>query len=245
MGKKEMRTLNLLALIISGSLAACGGGGGGSTVGADAQGYWSGPASTGYTVNAVVLETGETWGIYSSGSTIYGALYGTAITSGNNISISGTDFNFVTNASTPGSLTGPITAKASMSLSSTNGVTVPLTYSSTYDTAATAAAAAGTWTFVGRSRAYSLVPGSITINGSGAFTLTQSNCSTVGTFVPRSGGKNIYTLNLSSVGSSCAVGQSSMAGVAYIDTTVIPNKFVSLALTPNKDDGVIVIGTKQ
>jgi hypothetical protein len=36
-----------------------------------------------------------------------------------------------------------------------------------------------------------------------------------------------------------------MAGVAYIDTTVIPNKFVSLALTPNKDDGVIVIGTKQ
>lgn len=242
-----MRNLKLSALVISLALTACGGGGGGesSTVNADAQGYWSGPASTGYTVNAVVLETGETWGIYSSGSTIYGALYGTATTNGNNVSISGTDFNFVTNASTPGTLTGPITARTSMSLTSTNGTTVPLTYSSTYDTAATAAAATGTWTFIGRSRSYSLVPGSITINGSGAFTLNQTNCTTVGTLVPRSGGKNVYNLNLTATGSSCAVGQSSMVGVAYIDTTITPNKFVSLALTPNKDDGVIVIGTKQ
>ena len=70
-----MRALKLSALVMPLVLTACGGGGGGgSTVNADAQGYWSGPASTGYTVNAVVLETGETWGIYSSGSTIYGAL---------------------------------------------------------------------------------------------------------------------------------------------------------------------------
>jgi hypothetical protein len=224
------------------ALTACGGGGGGgsSTVNADAQGYWSGPASTGYTVNAVVLETGETWGIYSSGSIIYGALYGTATTNGNNVSITGADFNFITNASTQGVLSGPITAKTSMSLNSTNGVSVPLTYSSTYDTAAT-----GTWAFIGRSGLYSLAPGSITINGSGAFTLNQTNCTTVGTLVPRSGGKNVYNLNLTASGSSCVAGQSSMAGVAFIDTSVTPNKFVSLALTPNKNDGVVVIGTKQ
>ena len=241
-----MRTLKLSALLMSLALTACGGGGGGdSTVNADAQGYWSGPASTGYTVNAVVLETGETWGIYSSGSTIYGALYGTATTNGNNVSITGADFNFVSNTSANGTLGGPITAKSSMSLTSTNGVSVPLTYSSTYDTAATAAAATGTWSFIGRSGLYSLVPGSITINGSGAFTLNQTNCTTVGTLVPRSGGKNIYNLNLTASGTLCVAGQSSMAGVAYIDTSVTPNKFVSLALTPSKNDGVVVIGTKQ
>lgn len=44
-----MRTLKLSALVMSLALTACGGGGGGdSTVNADAQGYWSGPSSTGY-----------------------------------------------------------------------------------------------------------------------------------------------------------------------------------------------------
>lgn len=229
------------------SLAACGGGGGssGSETNADAQGYWSGQSSTGYMVNAVVLETGETWGIYSSGSTIYGALYGTTTTNGNNVSISGTDFNFVSNTSAQGTFTGPITARSSMSLTSADGTTVPLTYSATYDTAATAARATGTWNFVGRSGSYSLAPGAITIDSSGAFTLSQTNCITVGTLVPRSGGKNVYNLNMTASGSSCVVGQSSMSGVAYIDTTVTPTKFVALALTPNKHDGVIVIGTKQ
>jgi hypothetical protein len=242
-----MRTLKLPALVMSLALTACGGGGGGgdSTVNADTQGYWSGPASTGYTVNAVVLETGETWGVYSSGSTIYGALYGTTTTNGNNASITGTDFNFVSNTSANGTLSGPIAAKSSMSLTSANGVSVPLTYASTYDTAATTTAATGTWSFIGRSGSYSLAPGSITINGSGAFTLTQTNCTTVGSIVPRSGGKNVYNINLTASGSSCVAGQNSMTGVAYIDTTVTPNKFISLALTPNKDDGVIVIGTKQ
>lgn len=239
-----MKTMNSLILAAGLTLTACGGGGGSGT-NADAQGYWSGPSSTGYTVNTVVLDTGETWGIYSAGSTIYGALYGTTTTNGNNVSISGTDFNFVSNTSVQGTFTGPISARSSMTLTSATGVTVPLTYSATYDTAATAATATGTWSFIGRSGSYSLVPGSITIDGSGAFTLNQTNCTTLGTLVPRSGGKNVYNLNMTASGSSCAVGQSTLSGVAYIDTTVTPNKFVSLALTPNKNDGVIVIGTKQ
>jgi hypothetical protein len=36
-----------------------------------------------------------------------------------------------------------------------------------------------------------------------------------------------------------------MSGVALLDTTVTPNKFLSLALTSSKNDGVIVIGTKR
>jgi hypothetical protein len=235
---------SLLALITAG-LTACGGGGGGTSgPNADPQGFWSGLSPAGYTVNAVVLDGGETWGVYSSGSTVYGALYGTASTSGNTATITGTDFNFVTNSSAQGTLTGPITAKSTMSLSNSSG-TIPLTYSSTYETAATAAAVTGTWSYVGRSGGYTLIPANITIDSSGNFTLSQTNCTTSGSIVPRTGGKNVYNITLTSVGNGCAAGQSTLTGVTYLDTTVTPNKFLALALTSSKSDGLIVIGTKQ
>lgn len=235
----------LLAATSVATLVACGGGGDdGGIANADPQGYWIGLASTGYTVNTAVLENGETWGVYSSGSTIYGALYGTTKTTGNNVSISGTDFNFLTSSSSTGNLTGSIAPKSTMSLSG-SGVSVPLTYQASYDTAATSAAVTGTWSFVGRSGMYTLVPGSITIDGSGAFTLSQTGCVTTGSMVPRAGGKNVYNLTFAATGVNCVVGQSTMSGIAYIDTTVTPNKFLSLALTPSKTDGVVVIGTKQ
>jgi hypothetical protein len=247
---------NIIKLTLAAStvalLVACGGGGGNSTpvsstgpaTSVDPQGFWTGPASTGYTVSTTVLENGETWGIYSSGSTIYGALYGTTTTNGNTATISGTDFNFLTNSSSSGNLTGPIVAKSTMSLTG-SGVTVPLTYGTSYDTAATAQAITGTWSFIGRSGLYTLVPGSITINSSGAFTLSQIGCVTTGSIVPRSGGKNIYNVSLSATGVNCVAGQSTMSGIVYLDRTVTPNKFLSLALTPSKNDGVVVIGTKQ
>ena len=243
--KKMKNTIKLtLAASAVAVLAACGGGGGGGTASVDPQGIWSGPASTGYTVNSVVLETGETWGFYTSGSTIYGALYGSAAVNGSSISINGTDFNFLNNSSSAGNLSGTVVAKTSMSLSGT-GVTVPLTYQSTYDTAATASGPIGTWSFIGRSGGYSLIPGSITIDGAGRFVLNQTNCVTTGSIVPRSGGKNIYNVNLSAVGIGCAAGQSTLSGVAFLNTAVTPNQFYSLALNSNKSDGLIVIGTKQ
>jgi hypothetical protein len=225
-------------------ISGCGGGGSSSVANADPQGFWTGPSPAGYTVSTVILDTGETWGIYSSGSTIYGALYGNTTTSGNTATVTGTDFNFATGTSTPGTLTGPISAKSSLTLSNVNG-TVPLTYQSSYDTAASSAAATGTWSFAGRSSRYSLIPGSITINSSGNFTLSQSNCTTSGSIVPRPGGKNVYNLTLIAIGSGCAAGQSTLTGVTYLDTTVTPNRFLALGLTPSKNDGLIVIGTKQ
>ena len=236
--------LALVASVVI-TLVGCGGGGGSSSAtNADAQGYWTGPASTGYTVSAAVLETGETWGVYTSGSTIYGALYGTTSVSGNSVSITGTDFNFLTNSSSSGNLTGSISAKSSMSLSGT-GVTLPLTYQVAYDTAATSAALVGNWAFTGRSGSYTLLPGVISINSSGVFALNQTNCVSTGSIVPRPSGKNIYNVNISATGSGCAAGQTTMSGIAYLDTTVTPNKFLSMTLTPSKNDGVIVIGTRQ
>lgn len=238
----------LLTTLATSLLIACGGGGGGSGGGtnADLQGFWTGPSSSGYTISAVILDTGETWGIYSSGSTVYGALYGTSTTSGNTATISGTDFNFITNSGARGTMTGPITAKSSMSLTSSGGtVTASLTYSSSYETAATASGVTGTWSYIGRSRGYTLIPANITIDATGNFTLSQTTCATSGSIVPRPGGKNVYNITLTTSGGGCAAGQSTLTGVTYLDTTVTPNKFFALALTSGKDDGLIVIGTKQ
>jgi hypothetical protein len=227
-------------------LTACGGGGGdsASVANVDAQGFWTGPSPAGFNVKAVVLDTGETWGIYSSGSVIYGALYGNTTTSGSTATATGWDFNFLTATRTASTLTGPVTAKSNMSLSNAYGTT-PLTYQSSYDTPATAAAAAGTWSFIGRSSLYQLIPATVTIDNSGNFVLNQTSCTTVGNVVPRAGGKNIYNVTLTATGFGCAAGQSSLTGVVYIDTTVSPNQFLGLALNSGKTDGLIVIGTKQ
>ena len=234
----------VLAILVSTAFLSACGGGGSAPASVDPQGFWEGKASTGYTVDAAILENGETWGFYSSGSTIYGALYGTATVNGSSISIQGTDFNFTNNSSTASSMTGTVSAKSSMSLMG-NSFTLPMTYGNSYDTPATAAAIMGTWSFTGRSGSYTLIPGSFTIDGAGRFTLNQTNCVTSGSVVPRPSGKNIYNLTLSASGVGCAAGQTSMSGIVYLETAVTPNVFLSLALTPNKNDGVIVIGTKR
>lgn len=238
----------VLAATAVAALVACGGGGSGGSspvvTNADAQGYWTGVSNGGYTVNVAVLENGESWGIYSLGSTIYGALYGTSSVSGSTFTVTGTEFDFLANRAVPGSLTGPVVAKSTLSLSNANG-SVPLKYVASYDTPATAAAIAGTWSFTGRSGSYTLIPATITISNAGTFTLAQTGCTSSGTVVPRPGGKNIYNITLTASGTACATGQSSLSGVLNVDTTVTPNRFLSIVLTPSKNDGLIVIGTKQ
>lgn len=223
-------------------LTACGGGG--TTNNVDPQGIWSGKSSNGYSVDAVVLDTGEAWGVYSSGSTIYGALYGYAKVNGSNISINGTDFNFLSNRSVAANYSGSVIAKSSMSLSG-NNASVPLTYQSIYDAPATISAAMGSWSFDGRSGGVSLIPGAITVDGSGRFNLNQPNCVTTGVITPRPGGKNIYNISMTATGSACIPGLSPLDGVTYLDKSVTPNRFLTLVLNKEKSDGLIVIGTKQ
>lgn len=234
-----------LAAMFTATLTACGGGGDDApaVVNVDAQGFWSGPATTGFTVSAVVLENREVWGVYTSGNTIFGALYGIASVNGSSISVTGTDFNFTTSTSAPGTLTGTVVARSSLALSNAN-VSTTLAYNPQYDTPATSAAIAGNWSFTGRSASNTLVPGSVTIDSAGNFSLSQTGCASSGSFVPRPGGKNVYNINLTSAGPNCAVGFATLSGVAYLDTTVTPNRFLSLALTPSKSDGLIVLGSK-
>ena len=75
---------------------------------------------------------------------------------------------------------------------------------------------------------------------------SHKGCPTLGTVLPRSSGKNIYNINVTFTGTNCALGNGGTAsGIFVLDRTVTPNIALTLALTPNKQDGFIGIGTKQ
>lgn len=121
-------SLRIVFLTLLASLTACGGGGGGgSTSNVDPQGYWVGPSSSGFTVSAAILENGESWGIYTLGSTIIGALYGSTSTDGSSITVAGSDFTFATNSVVSTTLKGTVAAKSTISGATQSGTTVSLT----------------------------------------------------------------------------------------------------------------------
>jgi hypothetical protein len=235
--------LLILSAALTSILSACGGGGS-SVSNESAEGLWSGTASTGYQVSAMVLENNEVWGIYTANSSIYGALYGTAAVSGNTLTITGYDFNFATNQLASGSYSGTVSSKSSMSLSSANNGTVTLAYDATYDTAASQASATGTWGYQGRSGGYYLTPDTVTIDSSGAFTISQTSCTSTGTVTPRSSGKNAFSVSITSVGAGCAV-PGEVTGLGHIDTAKTPNTLLIFALKADKTDGIMVVGAKQ
>lgn len=245
-----MRRLLVGAVVtVSLALSGCGGGGGGDdapSVKNTAEGFWSGTSSAGYNVDLAILENGETWGVYASGSTIFGALQGTASGSGSSFNANGTDYNFTSGTATAGSITGTVTEKSSIRGTSSLGPSVSLTYQSTYDRPASLSELAGTYSFIGRSARASLLPATVAINANGAFSLIQSGCTSNGSFSPRPSGKNIFDVSVSFSGPTCALGNGSSAkGIAYLDTTTRPFRLSALALRDDRNDGLIVLGTKR
>lgn len=243
-----MRSL-LAGAAVTVALFGCGGGGGGGDdvpVKNTAEGFWSGTSSAGYNVDLAILENGEAWGVYSSGTTLYGALQGTASGSGNSFTANGTDYNFSSGTASAGSINGTVVEKSSIRGTSSLGPSVSLTYQASYDRPASLSELAGTYSFVGRSARASLLPATVTINANGAFSLVQSGCTSNGSFSPRPSGKNIFDVSVSSSGPSCALGNGSSAnGIAYLNTTTRPFRLGALALRADRNDGLIVLGTKR
>lgn len=240
MSKKLQLTLTSCALAL---LSGCGGGGS-STPSASAEGFWSGTTSTGYSANVVILENGETWGYYTSGGYLYGALYGNTSTNGNTLSGSGADFNLPYRTVTPGSYTGTVTEKSSISLRTSQGASFTGTYGSTYLQPASLTALAGV--FKGQALSGTTAPQtvSVTITALGQLIVPSSlGCSAAGSVTPRPTGKNIFNLSLTFSGSTCALGNGGMAsGILYYD---ISNKqILAMGMNPAKSDGFIAFGVK-
>lgn len=238
-------TINLILCVSAVTvLTGCGGGGGGggTPVAGTAEGYWIGTTSTGYNAAIVVLENGETWGLYTNSNIVYGALYGTSTGTGNTFSASGSDFNLQNWAVSQGSLSGTVVPQSTIRATSNYGTTVNLTYSSAYNTPATQAAIAGNYTIKGISATGSADNVAMTISSTGDLSVPGQGCNAAGTVTPRSSGKNVYNISVTFTGNNCALGNGGTAsGIFILDGTLA----TSLALTPNKQDGFIAFGLKN
>lgn len=241
---KTVMQFAVLALAVS--LGACGGGGDGGTSASSgtAEGFWQGPTSTGFNASVVVLENGETWGFYTSGNLLVGALYGQTQSAGSTVSGSGSDFNIPSRTVTASSYSGTVSPKSSISIRTAAGTTFNGAYSSAYDQPALLSNVAGTFAgfgVTGRTSGQSI---SATISSSGAITVPTTNgCGAAGTATPRSSGKNIFNVTVTFAGSSCALGNGTVTtGVAYYD--VGSRQVLVLAMNPAKTDGFIYVGSK-
>ena len=234
-------TLLTISLAI---LSACGGGeNDDNTINpSPAEGFWRGSTSTGYNTAIVVLENGEIWGIYTSGETVNGALYGTSSVKGNIFSAAGYDFNLTQWAVFQSTLEGVVVPQSTIRVTSKNGTTANLNYYQGYNTPATQAAIAGSYTVKAISAKGRADNVTMTISNTGVLSLPGVGCSADGKVTPRASGKNVYDITVRFTGNSCALGNGSTAsGIFILDGTTA----VSLALIPSKQDGFIGFGIKN
>lgn len=232
------------------TLVACGGGGGAApasvpapVTNVSAEGIWSGTGSNGVVISFVILENGETWGLYGTSASINGALFGSTTTSGTAVSMTGNSFDFISRASGPGSLTGSVVSKSTLSVVSNAGTTLNAAYSATYDQAPSLAALAGT--FSGQAVSGTVAPQAttVTISATGVVTAVVIGCTTSGSVVPRPTGKNIFNVSVTSVGPACALGSGTVStGVASFNPAT--RQFIAMALNPSKSDGFVYVGTR-
>ena len=243
-----MFRLTGLAMAAALVLTACGGGGGDSTpistvVNASAEGFWTGPSSTGTTVQLAVLENGETWGFYTSGNILAGALYGATTSNGTAISGSGRDFNFVSRTVTAGTYSGSVSPKSTLSVTTSAGIKFTGSYSSAYDQPASLSSLAGTYSGFAVTGSTAAQSTPVTISASGNITAGGAGCAATGTASPRATGKNIFDVSIAFNGSACALGSGTLTkGIAYFDTGT--RQILAMALNPTKSDAFIYVGTR-
>lgn len=227
-------------------LAACGGGSDTDTSTkpietSTAEGFWTGTASTGNTVQLVVLENGETWGIYSRSGVLKGALYGNTSSASGALSGSGLDFGATGLAS--GSYSGTYTTKSTITVKTSDGGTFKGSYSSAYEQPASLSTLAGTYVGYVATKSAS-GSDSVTISSTGAIQAgSASTCLSSGTAKPRASGKNVFDVSIKFTGPTCLLGNgTTVTGIAYYDTAT--RQVMTLALNSAKSDGLLFLGTK-
>jgi hypothetical protein len=217
-----------------------------------AEGFWTGTSSNGYRVGLIILENTETWGIYTSGSIIYGALYGKSAGTGSAFSANGTEFDLVSGRAVTGGLTGTVVPRSTINARSTVGVTVGLSYNPSYESRASLASIAGVYRVSGVSATGVASNVRMDISPGGQVSIPRitdaggRGCSALGEVAPRPSGKNVYNISITFFGDLCALGDRAFAsGIAVLDSTVNPPALLALALTPSKQDGFIAVGLRN
>ncbi len=232
----------LSAVLIAVALSACAASDeGGTSAHADPQGMWSGTTSDGLGVKLIVLDNGETWGLYMLGSSIYAGLHGIADSAGSKIVIKGDEHYFNTGISPPLNIIGNVQAKSSMLLQSQH-LSSKLKYNASYDRPATHEAISGVWQFSGRSKFYDFTDIDVAIDNKGNFNIIQGGCLAIGKVTPRPGERNIYNATIKSIEGHCFADLTEMKGVASIDVQFGQKILLIFAKDASRKNSLVIAG---
>ena len=247
-----------MAAMGAAALTACGGGGGGdaaaASAGPSAEGVYGGTL-TGSTSNAfdlLVLENGDYWALYGTGSSstlhIAGFVQGSGVSNnGTFASTNAKDFGFspavagmvnaTYNATTP-SISGTVT-NSSGTVRFNGGAVAGSLYN--YNTPASVATIAGAWTLT--SIDGSLV--TLDVASNGAFTASSGGCSYTGTVAPRASGKNVFSVSMTFGAAPCALAGQTATGMAVAyPLSNGQTQLVVAAVDASRSYGAAAFGTR-
>lgn len=243
-----MQLKKIAAIVGTGAfLAACGGNGNIPRPVNNAEGFWLGATAEGADVTFVVLEDGETWGFTSTDDLLEGAIHGSLKARGSAASGSGRLYDFG-NAVTQISVSGSVTPKSSLTLRTAEGLEVTAAYDKRYDQPASLTDLAGTYQGMGisgTSGGGQAIPFAVATDGSLRASVPDAACQAFGVATPRASGKNVFDLAVTFSGRDCALGEESITGVAFLDTSASPYQLIALALKDDRSDGFAWSGVKE
>lgn len=230
-------------------LTACGGGGdddgGNSPPVATAEGVWYGSASTGWDTVLVVLESGESWGIYidPSNGLINGALHGETTWSDGVLQGSAKDFNLSSRTATAFTYTGTYALGEPIKLQLADGASFEGSYWSPYGQPASLSAIAGTYSgSIGGDDPAATLSFAITPAGVVERFPAPLGCTANGAVTPHPGGKNVFNISVSFSGDTCPVSnRSRIDGVALYDGVT----FFAMGLSSDETAGFFFQGRKD
>lgn len=239
-------------------LAACGGGGGGGGGDADVdiEGGYEATNSDGSSGSVLLLEDGTAWSIVgteSGGLLVVEALFfGPLSVSGSDVTSSTlrrydfetgdtlTGVGFSGSVAGSGVITATLTAAGFDPVNTELTPTDPAVYN--YDTPATLAAIAGTW-----SGFFSTGDdGDVVISSGGVVSsVTSLGCTISGTVVPRASGRNVYDVTVSFGPAPCALPNGTGSGVAIIASPVSAPQLTVAVVNADRSLGAVFFGTPE
>lgn len=250
------------AIVAALALTACGGGGGGGSTSSDttaptvsttAEGMWRGTTSNGRQIQAVVLQDGTIWALYTSTTNqnlIAGAYQGQGTSNNGSFAVAtGLDFNLEGNGILATVVSGSYTAKTSFNGSvnyptKNQTVTFTSTYMTDYDLTPSLATITGTYSGSSAIKAGTDVA-KVTIDAAGTMTGTAGSgnliCNISGKIAPRAKG-NVYDVSVTYGAAPCATPGGVVNGIAIYDAT--NKRMYAAALNSAKSDGLIFVGVK-
>ena len=253
-----LRRSFFLALLLATALSGCGGGGstsssasgtntppansntGGSGNPGPTQGVWQGTYASTYDMRLIVLDSGETFGLYLGGSALMGALYGDMTASGNAIGGFLSDLVFSSKSSSRANIAGSVVAQKSILGYRNNTQRIDLSYMNSQGVSLSTVA--GTYVGRGQTNLAQHQAMQVNVSSSGQLTLPDDVCSASGTISPRND-VDAFTLNLTITGDNCGRRGTRMTGVAHYDANL--RRLYVVGLNDGRSDVVYFMGVKN